>query len=91
MTPAAQQANQEPLEFTPREKEVLYLLFNPEIDLSDIARKLVVSRSSVNQFTVSIYSKLQVGSRFEAICRFAQIDETYREAFFNFLRFSEAA
>lgn len=87
MTANASQPNSqvEPLDFTPKEIEVLFLLFNPEMDLSDIARKLLVTRGTVNQHTVNIYSKLQVSSRFEAICKYAQIDDDYREAFFSFL------
>jgi DNA-binding NarL/FixJ family response regulator len=89
---ASQQPNSTgPHDLTPKEVEVIYLLFNPEIDLSDIARKLFVTRSAVSQHTVSIYSKLQVSSRFEAICKYAQMDDDYRQAFFNFLKFSEAA
>jgi DNA-binding NarL/FixJ family response regulator len=87
--PASQQ---EPLNaLTEREIEVLYLLFNPEMDLSDIARKLFISRSGIAQHTLNIYTKLQVTSRFEAICKFAQLDPDYREAFFNFLNSNKAA
>lgn len=82
---AAQPGPQEPPSLTEREVEVLYLLFYPELDLSDIARKLVISRNGVGQHTLNIYSKLQVTSRFEAICKFAQLDENYRKAFFKFL------
>lgn len=85
------QQGQEPLDLSSTEVKVLYLLFNPELDLSDIARELFVTRGTVSFHTVNIYSKLSVGSRFEAICKFAQVDTAYREAFFNFLKLSKAA
>ena len=82
--PPQQQPMVEPL--SPKEVEVLYLLFNPELDQSDIARQLSITRTTVSFHTINIYSKLQVSSRFEAICKYAQLNSDYRQAFFDFLQ-----
>lgn len=73
----------EPL--TPREVEVLYLLFDFDLDPTDIAARLSITRSTVKFHTLSIYSKLGVDSRFEAICCYARINPEYRAAFISFL------
>lgn len=79
----AQPANIEPL--TPREEEVLYLLFHFELDPSEIAEKLSISKSTLAGHTLNIYSKLGVSSRFEAVCKYAGLEENYRLAFIYFI------
>lgn len=76
--PQPSQSLIEPL--TPREKEVLYELLNPEMEQIDIAKKLIISKDTVTTHTINIYSKLHVSTRLEAILKFAQIDLDFRGA-----------
>lgn len=82
MTAAAAQPNsQEPL--TPTELKVLYRLFDFELDYSEIASELGVTKAAVNFHVLNILSKLGVTSRFSAVCTFAKFNLEYRDAFFN--------
>jgi NarL family two-component system response regulator LiaR len=79
---ANQQPNSnEPL--TQRETEVLYYLFNFELDSSEIAQALSISKATVNFHVLNILSKLSADSRFSAVCMYAKINPEYREAFFK--------
>jgi len=69
--PAAKQQLVEPL--SERELDVLRLLAG-DLDGPDIARELVVSLNTVRSHTKSIYAKLGVNSRREAVRRAAELD-----------------
>lgn len=77
------QTDTEPL--TPKELEVLKLMLNPELDRADIARELGITRYTVCTHILSIFSKLHVSSRFEAICKYAKMDESFRQAFIEMI------
>jgi DNA-binding NarL/FixJ family response regulator len=78
--PQTQPANQgEP--FTNREIEVLYRLFDFEMDYSEIAQELGVTKAAVSFHVVNIFSKLSVDSRFAAVCMYARVSPAYRKAF----------
>lgn len=67
-------------QLTPKELEVLNLMLNPELDRADIAQKMFITRYTVCTHILSIFSKLHVSSRFEAICKYAKMDESFRQA-----------
>jgi LuxR family maltose regulon positive regulatory protein len=69
--PSPRQPLVEPL--SDRELEVLRLLAG-DLDGPDIARELVVSLNTVRSHTKSIYAKLGVNSRREAVRRAAELD-----------------
>lgn len=74
----------QPLEpLTAREVEVLFHLFDFELDYSEIAQKLGVSKATVNFHVLNILSKLSADSRFSAVCIYSKINSEYRIAFFN--------
>lgn len=84
MTARLDNQNQiEPL--TPREVEVLYLLFRFELDPSEIACQLSISKRTLDNHVCSIYGKLSVTSRAEAVHAFAQVDPPYLAAYVAFL------
>jgi ATP/maltotriose-dependent transcriptional regulator MalT len=65
----------EPL--TLREAEIMLLLLDPWRDLSDIARELSISRATVGNHTISIYQKLGVCDRQQAVVTYARINRDY--------------
>jgi ATP/maltotriose-dependent transcriptional regulator MalT len=65
----------EPL--TLREAEIMLLLMNPWLDLSDIARELSISRATIGNHTISIYQKLGVCDRQQAVIAYARINPDY--------------
>jgi LuxR family maltose regulon positive regulatory protein len=65
------QALVEPL--SPRELEVLQLIAQGRTN-QEIARKLIVSPGTVKAHTASIYRKLDVANRTEAVARARQLD-----------------
>lgn len=69
----------EPL--TSREVEVIYLLFNFDLDASEIAQKLSITKPTVNSHIANIVSKLGASGRADAVCRYARINADYRAAF----------
>lgn len=72
-------------QLTPRELEVLELLFNPELERSDIAALLHITKHTLKNHTWNIYTKLGALTRFEAVCKYARINPEYRQAFITFL------
>lgn len=84
MTARLDNQNQiEPL--TPREVEVLYLLFRFELDPSEIACQLSISKRTLDTHVCSIYGKLSVTGRAEAVQAFARTDSEYLAAYVAFL------
>jgi LuxR family maltose regulon positive regulatory protein len=57
-----------PSELSPRERDVLRLLAS-DLSLHEIARELFVSYNTIKTQTRSIYRKLVVSSRAEAVAR----------------------
>ncbi|MGC9393489.1 MAG: helix-turn-helix domain-containing protein [Anaerolineae bacterium] len=53
---------------TPRERDVLYCI-SQGLSNKDIAEKLVIALNTVKRHTSSIYSKLSVKSRTQAVAR----------------------
>ena len=74
----------EPL--TQREVEVMFFLFNFELDYSEIANELSVSKATVSFHVLNIFTKLAVDSRFAAVCSYARLSPAYRQAFFQSLK-----
>jgi LuxR family maltose regulon positive regulatory protein len=61
----------EPL--TPREFEVLRLLGEP-LSNREIARRLNISYATVKRHTITIYGKLGVNNRWDAVSKAATLD-----------------
>ena len=51
---------------TPRELEVLVLMSEP-ISLKDIANRLSISYTTARRYTINVYSKFEVHSRWDAV------------------------
>jgi len=58
---------------TPRERDVLHLI-SQGLSNKDIAEKLVIALNTVKRHTSSIYSKLDVKSRTQAVARARELD-----------------
>jgi DNA-binding NarL/FixJ family response regulator len=71
---------------TLREAEILIAMIDPWKELGDIARELNISRGTIAQHTVNIYSKLGVTDRNQAVIRYARINPDYRREVENFLQ-----
>jgi DNA-binding NarL/FixJ family response regulator len=66
LSPAAQQAENNPFQLSEREKEILQLL-SQGLDYKEIGSKLFISPNTVRKHTNNIYQKLHVNSKAQAL------------------------